>query len=444
MASKKIFMSVSATAVIASAFVAAEKAEAASYKVKSGDSLWTIAQKHNTSVAQLKSLNSLSSDIIFPNQVLKTSSSSQSSNSSNSNSSSNSSGNTKSSGNTYTVKAGDTLSGIAFRHNISISDLMKWNNLNSTLIYPGNVFVVKPGASNGSSNGSSSGSSSSNNNRSSGSNGSSNSTVHTVKAGDTLSHISARYGVSVAHLKKWNNLSSDLIFVGQKLNVNASSGNGGSSSSSSNNSSGNSSNGASNSSGTVYTVKSGDTLSRIAANYGVSVANLKKWNNLSSDLIFIGQKLNVSSKGSSSGSSSNGGSSGGSGSSEAPSSNGSYDVTKLVNTAKSAIGTPYTWGGQTTNGFDCSGFIYYAYKAAGMNVSRLSTDGYFNRSYYVNNPQVGDLVFFKNTYRSGISHMGIYIGNNQFIHAGTSTGVTITSLDNPYWKQHYDGFKRFY
>ena len=432
-------MSVSATAVIASAFVAAEKADAATYKVKSGDSLWSIAQKYNTSVAQLKSLNNLSSDLIFPNQVLKTSSNSKS-NASNSNSSSNSSGNTKSSGNTYTVKRGDTLSGIAFKHNISISNLMKWNNLNSTLIYPGNVLVVKPSASSG--NNSNSGSSSSNNRSSGSSSNSGNGKVYTVKSGDTLSHIAVRHGVSVANLKKWNNLRSDLIFVGQKLNVGPSSNNSGSNHSGSNNNSGSSSNGGSNSSSTVYTVKSGDTLSHIAARHGVSVANLKKWNNLSSDLIYIGQKLNVSSKGSSN--NSNSGSSGNSGSSKPPSSDVSYNVTKLINVAKGAIGTPYTWGGQTLNGFDCSGFIYYAYKAAGMNVSRLSTDGYFNRSYYINNPQVGDLVFFKNTYRSGISHMGIYIGNNQFIHAGTSTGVTISSLDNSYWKQHYDGFKRFY
>src|SRR5690625_7468190 len=65
-------MSVTATAVIASAFVAAEKAGAASYKVKSGDSLWAIAQKYNTTVSQLKSINKLSGDIIYPNQILET------------------------------------------------------------------------------------------------------------------------------------------------------------------------------------------------------------------------------------------------------------------------------------------------------------------------------------------------------------------------------------
>ncbi|MGM8213631.1 C40 family peptidase [Virgibacillus sp. W0430] len=122
----------------------------------------------------------------------------------------------------------------------------------------------------------------------------------------------------------------------------------------------------------------------------------------------------------------------------------SFNVSQLVNIAKGVLGTPYVWGGQTKNGFDCSGFIHFAYNEAGLSMGRQSTDGYYNRSYYIDNPQVGDLVFFKNTYRNGISHMGIYLGNNQFIHAGTSTGVTISSLSNSYWKKHYDGFKRFY
>ena len=54
---------------------------------------------------------------------------------------------------------------------------------------------------------------------------------------------------------------------------------------------------------------------------------------------------------------------------------------------------PYVWGGSSPKGFDCSGFIYYVYKQAGMNITRTNSEGYYARSYYVNNPQVGDLVF---------------------------------------------------
>lgn len=411
MAKKKTIMSVTAGAAIASSLLVGGEAEAASYKVKQGDTLWGIAKKYHTSVANLKSVNKLTSDTIYPNQVLKT-------NGKKSSSSSNQS--SKSSGNTYTVKAGDTLSGIAFKHNISLSNLMKWNNLNSTLIYPGNVLAVSKSASGGSKSSSSSG-------------GSSSSQVYVVKSGDTLSHIASRHNVSVANLKKWNHLNSDVIVIGQKLNVKGKKGNTSrSSSSSSNQSSGKSS---------TYTVKSGDTLSGIASRYNVSVSNLKKWNNLNSHMIYVGQKLSV--KGKSSGGKTSSGSSGSSNKSKNKGS-GSYNVDSLISSAKSQMGTKYVWGGSSPGGFDCSGFIYYAYNQAGKDIGRLSSDGYFNRSYYVNNPKVGDLVFFEGTYRSGISHLGIYLGNNQFIHAGTSTGVTITSLSNPYWKKHFHGYKRFY
>ncbi|MFS0750373.1 LysM peptidoglycan-binding domain-containing protein [Oceanobacillus sp. 1P07AA] len=359
MASKKIFFSVTASAVVASAFFAVDEAEASSYKVKSGDSLWKIAQQHNTSVSSLKSINNLSSDIIFPNQVLKTSKSSSGS-SSNSNSSNSSSNSNSSSSSTYTVKRGDTLSGIASKHGISLSNLMKWNNLSTTLIYPGDKFVV---SKNGSSNSGSSNSGSNSGSSNSGNSGSGSAKVHTVKSGDTLSALANKYNTSVSNLKKWNNLNSSLIIVGQKLNV-----------SSSGSSGGNNNNSGSNSSSNVDV---------------------------------------------------------------------DYNVDKLISTAKSLNGTPYVWGGSTTSGFDCSGFIYHVYNKAGKDITRTSSQGYFDRSYYVNSPQKGDLVFFKNTYKSGISHLGIYIGNNQFIHAGSS-GVQITSLDNSYWSKHFDSYKRFY
>ena len=93
-------------------------------------------------------------------------------------------------------------------------------------------------------------------------------------------------------------------------------------------------------------------------------------------------------------------------------------------------------------GFDCSGFIYFVHAQAGLNISRQSSEGYFAQSATVSTPVVGDLVFFENTYKEGISHMGIYIGNNEFIHAG-SKGVEVASLNSVYWKEHFVSFKRF-
>ena len=100
----------------------------------------------------------------------------------------------------------------------------------------------------------------------------------------------------------------------------------------------------------------------------------------------------------------------------------------VINEAKKYLGTPYVWGGTTPSGFDCSGFIYYVYKQVGKNVSRTSALGLWNETTHVSNPQPGDLVFFSNTYKPGISHVGIYMGDNKFIQSG-SRGVEITSLE---------------
>lgn len=424
MSKKKLMMSVTAGAALAT-FAATDQVEAStSYTVKPGDSLWKIAQKFDMTVNQLKEVNGLTSDLIHPNQVIVTKKTSTNS----SKGSSASSSSNKTSTETYIVKSGDTLSGIAAKYKVSLKDLMKWNNLDTTLIFPGNKFIVKKPSSNSSS---STGSSSSSNNSSS----QSSAQTYKVKAGDSLSVIGAKYGVSVNNLKKWNNLSSDLIYVGQVLRVG---GNGSSSSQSSNNNpSSGSSNSGSSKTPSTYIVKSGDSLSKIAATYKVTVSQLKSWNNLKSDTIYIGQTLTLNGKSSGNSHSTNN-------SSETAPSDASYNVDKLLDVANQMMGVSYVWGGQTPAGFDCSGFIHFAYNEAGMKSSRTSTDGYFNRSYYVDTPKVGDLVFFKNTYRSGISHMGIYVGNNEFIHAGTSTGVTKTNLNNSYWSKHFDSFKRFY
>src|SRR5699024_882709 len=124
----------------------------------------------------------------------------------------------------------------------------------------------------------------------------------------------------------------------------------------------------------VYKVKSGDTLSGIAAEHDTTVAKLKKWNDLNSDLINVGQKLDLNEQDSSSDdSSSSKGSSGASGDTGSgdSSSDVDYDVSKLLDTAHSVEGTPYVWGGSTTSGFDCSGFIDYAYNKAGKTMGRL-------------------------------------------------------------------------
>lgn len=115
----------------------------------------------------------------------------------------------------------------------------------------------------------------------------------------------------------------------------------------------------------------------------------------------------------------------------------------IANNAKRYIGVPYVWGGTSSNGFDCSGFVKSVYANNGINITRMADEQYYNGNKIGRaDLQVGDLVFFE-TYTSGISHVGIYIGDNKFIHASSSRGVTIDSLSDPYFNCRYRGACRY-
>lgn len=115
----------------------------------------------------------------------------------------------------------------------------------------------------------------------------------------------------------------------------------------------------------------------------------------------------------------------------------------LINNSKKYIGTPYVFGAKSpTMGFDCSGFSQYVFEKTGINLPRTTSEQYkIGESISKEDLIKGDLVFFE-TYRSGPSHLGIYIENNKFIHASTSKGVTISSLNESYWKSRYIGARR--
>ncbi len=244
------------------------------YTVKSGDTLNKIAAQYDVSVANLRSWNGISGDLIFVGQklIVKKGASGNTGGSGNGGSNNNQSGT-----NTYyTVKSGDTLNKIAAQYGVSVANLRSWNGISGDLIFAGQKIIVKKGTS-GNTGGSSNGGS---NNNQSGTN-----TYYTIKSGDTLNKISAQFGVSVANLQAWNNISGSLIFAGQKIIVKK----GANSGSTNTNKPTNNGGGAT----TSYTIKSGDTLNKISAQFGVSVANLRSWNGIKGDLIFAGQTIIV-------------------------------------------------------------------------------------------------------------------------------------------------------
>lgn len=238
----------------------------ASYTVKSGDTLSGIASQYNTTVNQIVSLNQLSNpNLIYVGQVLKLKNSQAANSSSSSSSAATTAG-------TYTVKAGDTLSAIASRYSTSSSTLASLNSLsNPNLIYVGQVLKVSSNAST-----SSSTSSSANSNVTT-------AASYTVKAGDTLSAIAAKYGTTYQTLASTNSISNpNDIYVGQVIKVSATATAASSQAASSTSSSGS------------YTVKSGDTLYGIALANGLNWQTLAKQNGISDpNVIFVGQKLSL-------------------------------------------------------------------------------------------------------------------------------------------------------
>lgn len=123
---------------------------------------------------------------------------------------------------------------------------------------------------------------------------------------------------------------------------------------------------------------------------------------------------------------------------ESKENNENSKIDKIVNLAKAQIGKPYRWGAAGPSSFDCSGFTTYIYKnGAGISLPRTSvsqskTGTKVSRS----NLKTGDLVFF-NTSGKGVSHVGMYIGDSKFIHASSSKGIRIDSLNSTYYKSRF-------
>jgi cell wall-associated NlpC family hydrolase len=108
------------------------------------------------------------------------------------------------------------------------------------------------------------------------------------------------------------------------------------------------------------------------------------------------------------------------------------------------LGTPYLSGGNTKNGADCSGFVSSVYREKeGVYIPRTTSEEFkMGTSIDKKSLMVGDLVFFGEYTR--INHVGIYVGNGNFIHASTSNGVMVSPLEDIYWKPRYVGARRYF
>lgn len=113
---------------------------------------------------------------------------------------------------------------------------------------------------------------------------------------------------------------------------------------------------------------------------------------------------------------------------------------KLAETAKSLTGIRYVWGGTTTKGFDCSGFVNYVFDQYGIDLPRTSRSMYDTSGESVIGLQKGDLVFFN--IGKVTTHVGIYLGDGQFVSATTSSGTKIDSIYSSYWNSKFIGAKR--
>ena len=209
------------------------------YVVKKGDTLWSIARAYGLTVEKLKSLNNLTSNNLTIGDSLIVKDSSE--NSDNSSSVDNNK--------YYIVKNGDSLYSIARRNNMTVDELKSLNNLTSNILSIGQKLII-----------------------SSGSNVPNN--VYVVKKGDTLWSIANNFNVSVNDLKNANNKSNNSLSIGEQLIIPGKST-------------------GENVSTIIYTVKSGDNLYSIARRYNVTVNEIKSLNNLSSNLLSIGQKLSI-------------------------------------------------------------------------------------------------------------------------------------------------------
>lgn len=424
------FIAASVAFLTASTFAIADTAAAAgdTYVVRSGDSIYGIAYDQGVSVNTLMSANGLEiTSVILPGQQLTIPGGvTQAPTATNSGGSGGSDTGGSSDG-TYTIVAGDSLSRIASKHGITLASLLTANDLQiSSLILPGQRLSIPGGGSSPTSTNQSTNQSTTVSN--SGAGASAGTATYKVQSGDSLSGIASKHDVRLADLLSVNSLQmTSVIHPGRLLKLPAgatvaeptpepaaapSAAASGSTTSSS-----------------THTVVAGNSLSGIAAMYGVTLASLLDVNDMEIDaLILPGQKLRLPS----------GATAPGSTATPAPTSTTPVSsatqsrIDTVVAYALAQVGKDYAFFTKGPDSFDCSGLTLAAYREVGINLTHwsaaqanqgervdLDTDGI----------RAGDLVFQQRNGSLVINHVGIAIDGERWVHAvGPGKGVRISSL----------------
>jgi peptidoglycan endopeptidase LytE len=334
----------------------------------------------------------------------------------------------------YTVRKGDTLSRIAKKFGVSIRAISGANEIDARRMRPGSKIVIPVHeASKKKMNKSGRHRETAEERKTSaGGEKSGRETdqpagelFHTVKRGETLHSIARHYSIGVAELKELNGLRSSRIKKGQKLLVEQA-GPG------------------------TYIVKKGDTIKKIAKKFDMDADQLLELNEMESPEIKPGRKLYIE------------------GAVDTARAEALRDKVekieedlketasseefkkedekeKLITFAKKLLDIPYKFGGNSILGIDCSAYVKKVYGLLGIDLPRTAREQFREGGDAVDKDHlsIGDLVFFR-TYASFPSHVGIYLGNNLFIHASSKgRKVTIDSLETPYYLKRFIGGKRF-
>jgi peptidoglycan endopeptidase LytE len=342
-------------------------------------------------------------------------------------------------GQTYTVKKGDSLYKIARKFKVEQEKIREANGLDTIKLRPGQRLTIPSGDPGDARHAPNEEAAAANSRKkmnplsdvsrvmSSEHVAQPESLYHTVKKGDTLASISRKYSIPLKELKELNDLGkSSRLKPGRQIILKKTG-------------------------PRTYTVRKGDTITKIARKFGVSGDDLRELNELESDELKPGQKLlleewveqpevknyamlshakisdDIKTL------------------AESPELNSLDMKDRLMLFAKKMLNIPYRFGGSTFMGIDCSGYVQKVFGFLDVSLPRTAREQFlFGEPVSKEDLSMGDLVFFR-TYASFPSHVGIYLGNNLFIHASSrSRKVSIDSLDTPYYIKRFIGAKRLF